>query len=150
MNDGEVRFEDYSYLTERQKQVFLLRSSGLSYIKIGQQLGISASAARTHYENGVRRVREKERYNAVQERNNEIADIDITRGELKLILQGLSLLEIKLEGNHRFKDSDWLGRLPYEHQLVTDLMAKARDYLYPETKTNERNDENGSSDYKKN
>ncbi len=122
--------EDLSFLTERQQQVVALRRKGLSYAKIGEQLGFCSNAARTHYANAERRAREYKRYNAIQERNKELADFPITRGELKLILDALSLLEIKLEGGHRFVGSDWKGRLPYEYDIVKDIQRRAHDYFF--------------------
>lgn len=113
------------------KQVVELRRKGLSFAKIAEQLGFSGNAARTHYANAERRGRGYKRYHNIQERNKENANFPITRGELKLMLEALSLLEIKLEGNHRFVDSDWKGRLPYEYDIVKELQQRAHDCLYP-------------------
>ncbi len=134
-------FEDLSFLTERQQQVVELRRKGMSFEKIGKELGCSGSATRQHYAHAERRGRECKHYNAIEEKNKEIVAFPIARGELKLLLDAIRLLERKLEGNHRFADDDWKGKLPYEYDIVKGLEQRVHDSIYPPKPEEEKNNQ---------
>lgn len=80
---------DLSILTEKQRQAWELRQKGLSYRKIGEEMGISTNAATTHVHNAERRFRQWEKYNAIEQQNNEIVPVELTRGEVKLLVLAL-------------------------------------------------------------
>ena len=82
----------FRFFTERQKEVYKLREQKMTFVQIGNTLGISQNAARQHYQNALRRIREYEAYNRMVEHNNQPVDFPITRGELKLIYMGLNEL----------------------------------------------------------
>lgn len=124
--------QDLSILTERQKTAFLLRQQGLTYEKIGRQMGISPAAAGRNVKLAERRFREYQRYHDGRLRNTVPVEFPLTRGELRRILEGLEILDADLANkagawNIRV---DWMGRLPYEAQLVGDLMERAQMALY--------------------
>ena len=85
-------------LTEKQQAVWDLRQKGLTKKKIAETLGLSVNMVTTHLANAERRFREYERYLAQEEKNNQIIDIDLTRGELEMIVYAiceyLSLIHI--------------------------------------------------------
>ena len=88
-----LAMEDFfRFFTERQKEVYRLREQKMTFVQIGNTLGISQNAARQHYQNALRRIREYEAYNRMIEHNNQPVDFPITRGELKLIYMGLNEL----------------------------------------------------------
>ena len=64
----------------------------MTFVQIGNTLGISKNAARQHYQNALRRIREYEAYNRMIDHNNQPVDFPLTRGELKLIYIGLNEL----------------------------------------------------------
>lgn len=137
MEEKEVSFVDLSFLTDRQKQVYLLRSAGVKFKDIATTLGISQEAARQHAHHAERRFREKERYDAMAKRNNEVIDLPITRGELKMAIQGLREVEKEMMKHKRPKD-DWWGSFPYEHHIITTFIEKAENYLYPKKEEKSR------------
>ena len=49
--------QDLTILTERQRQVYLLRAQKLTFAEIGTQLGVSAAAAGSAYRAACRRLR---------------------------------------------------------------------------------------------
>lgn len=50
--------QNLSILTERQRQVYLLRQQNLTFVQIGAQLGTSASSASKTYRTAYRRLRD--------------------------------------------------------------------------------------------
>ena len=82
--------KELSCLTEQQREAYLLREEGLTYQAIGDKMGISTNAARTHVLHAERRFREYTLYHKIEEKNQELADIDLTRGELKVITLKIS------------------------------------------------------------
>ena len=48
----------FRFFTERQKEVYKLREQKMTFVQIGNTLGISKNAARQHYQNALRRIRE--------------------------------------------------------------------------------------------
>lgn len=57
----------FRFFTERQKEVYKLREQKMTFAQIGNTLGISSNAARQHYQNALRRIREYEAYNRMVE-----------------------------------------------------------------------------------
>lgn len=53
--------QNLTILTERQRQVYLLRAQKLTFAEIGTQLGVSAAAAGSAYRAACRRLRKKNR-----------------------------------------------------------------------------------------
>ena len=64
----------FRFFTERQKEVYKLREQKMTFVQIGNTLGISKNAARQHYQNALRRIREYEAYNRMVEHNNQPVD----------------------------------------------------------------------------
>lgn len=85
-----------------------------------------------HILHAERRFREYERYCAVEKRNQEPAVLSpLTRDEVKIILAALDMYERELEREiaHR-RNTDWVGRLPFEANIVADLYDKAQKAIY--------------------
>lgn len=122
---------DLSILTDKQRQAWELRQKGLSYRKIGEEMGISTNAATAHVHNAERRFREWERYNAIEEKNNEVVPVELTRGEIKLLVQALHSHEHRMlqDANYNIR-TDWKGRLPYESRIISGLSEKLQLAVY--------------------
>lgn len=123
--------EALSALTDKQRRAYELRQGGLTYKKVGEQMGITANAARQNFKGAERRLREYARYRHVQERNNEPVDFPLTRGELKMIIEGLRK-ERRAMTKHLQMSSraDWRNNLPYTARILTDLLARAEIEIY--------------------
>lgn len=125
--------KELSCLTEKQREAYLLREEGLTYQAIGDKMGISMNAARNHVLHAERRFREYTLYHKIEERNLEPAQINLTRGELKVILEALVSHEREIMRTTKFNvQTDWRGRLPYEARVVVDIYRKASIAIYGE------------------
>lgn len=129
---GVTQWKIFSvFFTERQKEVYKLREQKMTFVQIGNTLGISQNAARQHYLNALRRIREYEAYNRMVEHNNQPVDFPITRGELKLIYMGLNELTkvkpYKVTANVR---SNWEEQRSYERIIIDDLMDRAFEIVF--------------------
>lgn len=123
--------KNLSILTKQQRTAYTLRMQGLTFQKIADTMGISANGARQHVRNAERRFREYDRFHAVQTKNATPVTFPLTRGDLKLMLEGLYYVKHKLEHLTPMRvHSDWLGRLPYEHQLVEDLVRRVETAIF--------------------
>ena len=133
-----------SILTARQREVWLLYKQGKKKSKIAEELGISCGAVSGHIYSAERRLREYDHYYAVEERNEESVDLPLTRGEVKIIIEALSLYERELEHDtvHR-AGSDWIGKLPFETKLVADLYDRAQTAIYGKPLTRMMPNRNG-------
>jgi len=127
----------FRFFTERQKEVYRLREQKMTFVQIGDTLGISQNAARQHYQNALRRIREYEAYNRMIEHNNQPVDFPITRGELKLIYMGLNELTkvkpYKVTANVR---SNWEEQRSYKRIIIDDLMDRAFETIYQAKRQN--------------
>ena len=55
----------------------------------------------------------------------------MTRGEVKIIIEVLALYKRELEQDiTRRTGDDWIGKLPYESQIVADLYDKSQTVIY--------------------
>ena len=89
--------QNLSILTERQRQVYLLRQQKLTFAQIGEQLGISAASAGTTYHAAHRRLRDAAiLHDAPSEHDTRPVDFPLTRGELEAIAGALFLLQRKM------------------------------------------------------
>lgn len=122
---------DLSILTEKQRQAWELRQKGLSYRKIGEKMGISTNAATTHVHNAERRFRQWEKYNAIEQQNNEIVPVELTRGEVKLLVLALHTEQQRMQKDAHYNiHTDWKGRLPYESRIISGLSEKLQLAVY--------------------
>lgn len=120
-----------SVLSDRQREVWELYEQGKNRSQIAKLLGISPSVVADHIRHVERRFREYDHYCAVEERNKEPASLSLTRGEVKIIIEALALYERELERDTvRRTGDDWIGKLPYECQIVADLYDKAQTVIY--------------------
>lgn len=120
-----------SVLSDRQREVWELYEQGKNRSQIAKLLGISYSVVADHIRHVERRFREYDHYCAVEERNKEPASLSLTRGEVKIIIEALALYERELEQDiTRRTGDDWIGKLPYESQIVADLYDKAQTVIY--------------------
>ena len=118
-------------LTERQRDVYLLRERGMSGLAIARELGITQNAVYQHIHHIERRLKQYDAYQDVKERNLEPIVIPLTRGDAKLIVRALREYRRRIESTvvQNIK-SDWLGRVPYEYQLTDQLTEKVNEALY--------------------
>lgn len=117
--------KDLSFLTDKQRTAYILRQKGKKYREVAADMNITEGTARQHYISAERRIREYERYNDAKNRNKIPLHLDITLGELKLIIIALNKLKFSTERsiNHNIK-SDWQGKLPYEYTILEDLLKQ--------------------------
>lgn len=120
-----------SVLSDRQREVWELYEQGKNRSQIAKLLGISYSVVADHIRHVERRFREYDHYCAVEERNKEPVSLSLTRGEVKIIIEALALYERELEQDiTRRTGDDWIGKLPYESQIIADLYDKAQTVIY--------------------
>lgn len=117
--------KDLSFLTDKQRRAYILRQKGKKYREIAAAMNITEGTARQHFISAERRVREYEQYNDVKNKNKTPLHLDITLGELKLVIIALNKLKFSTERsiNHNIK-SDWQGKLPYEYTILEDLLKQ--------------------------
>ena len=112
-------------LTEKQQAVWDLRQQGLTKKKIAETLGLSVNMVTTHLANAERRFREYEPYLAQEEKNNQIVDIDLTRGELEMIVYAIcEYQQALIRQAHYNVKTEWRGRLPFGASLSQTLSEK--------------------------
>ena len=100
--------ERSEYLTEREMYV-LDNHPGLSYQKIGVQLGITAERVRQIKQQALRHVREEKRRELAIARGNELVHLTLKRNEVWLLMRGLRELGMKClqyRGDMRSKDRE--------------------------------------------
>ncbi|NBI11524.1 hypothetical protein D1641_16160 [Colidextribacter sp. OB.20] len=132
VKDPELEKEKrLSILSDCQREVWELYEQGKNKSQIAKLLGKSYSVVAEHIRSAERRFREYDHYCAVEERNKERAFLSLTRGEVKIIIKALALYERELEQDiTRRTGDDWIGKLPYECQIVADLYDKAQTVIY--------------------
>lgn len=109
----------------------------MTFVQIGNTLGISKNAARQHYQNALRRIREYEAYNRMIDHNNQPVDFPLTRGELKLIYIGLNeLTKIKPYRVMANVRSNWEAKRSYERIIIDDLIDRAFEAIYQAKRPN--------------
>lgn len=124
---------DLSILTDKQREVWQLRQSGLPFKEIGERLKITPNAASTHMRSAERRFRQWEKYQLEEERNNEPISLCLTRGENKLLIDALHSHERSmLKDAHYAAHSDWKSRLPYEAGFIPGLFQKLQEAIHAE------------------
>ena len=123
---------DVSVLTERQRMAYTLRQQGLTYAKVGEAMGISSSGAERNIKAAERLLRECAAYHAWQKKNDEPAELPLTRGELRLVLRGLQMVEKEIARpvNARNCRIGWKDRLPYETRILAGVLRRAHTALY--------------------
>ena len=125
-----IDYKNYEFLTETQREVYLARKSGATFSSIAAEKGVNPQAVRSSYMRAERRVREYEKFHDVKERNMELVDISITRGELKIMREALYDLRLKHDNKvRRVFVSDWAGRYPYEYKIICDFYEKVEETL---------------------
>ena len=125
--------ERIDILSKRQLDVWTLYAQGESRKSIAQKVGITPGAVTQHIHNADRRFREHDKYCAAEKRNLEPANLSLTRGEVKVIMKSLKVYEDHLErGIIRRVGSDYVGKLPVETIIVSDLYEKAQIAIYGE------------------
>ena len=123
---------DLSILTERQREVYLLRQQGMTCKYIGEELHLSVSAVSLHLRNAQRRFRQYQAFQEEKKRDGQTVAFSISRIELALIIEGLVLLGGKMhrEIGGRNIRSDWQGRMPYRALAADALLTRAQLALY--------------------
>ena len=118
-------------LTEKQQAVWELKLQGLAKKQIAEKLGISVSMVNTHLNNADRRFQQYENYKALEEKNNEVVDIQLTRGELETIVHALIEYERSMvkKAHYNIK-TDWRGRLPFGAEQAQTVSARIQEKLY--------------------
>lgn len=134
-NGNVVSMEILQILTNKQREAYLLHKEGLSYSEIGRRLGKTANAVRQHCVAAERRIKEYEAYQRTETRNNEVVSFPLTRGELKILHEGLQKLEEDALKHTHFgsKGSDWRDKLSYSDLMVQKLRERIEEELYGST-----------------
>ena len=91
---------------------------------------MNPNAVRSTFKRAERRIREYEKFHNIKERNMELVDMPITRGELKIMREVIYDLRLKHDNKvRRVFVSDWAGRYPYEYKIICDLYDKVEETL---------------------
>lgn len=118
-------------LTEKQQAVWDLREQGLTKTKIAEKLGLSVNMVTTHLKNAERRFREYDHYLELEEKNNRVVDIELTRGELEMIVYAINDYQhAQMKRAHYNVKTDWRGRLPFGADLSQKTSEKIQKKIY--------------------
>ena len=130
-NQAQVDKTNLSVLTVKQRQAYELRQSGLTFREIGERMGITADAARQNFKGAERRLMDYAKYQRVQEQNYKPVDFPLTRGELKIIIEGLRKEASSMISRRQLgSQADWRNNLPYSARVLRDLLARAEIEIY--------------------
>ena len=72
--EKEINYNDYNFLTDVQKEIYLKVKDGAKFAHIAREKGVNPEAVRTAFRRAERRVKEYERFHAIKERNLEVID----------------------------------------------------------------------------
>lgn len=122
---------EMSILTDRQREAWALKEQGYNYGQIALEMGITYNGARNHIKNAERRFEQYEQYLKYIEWDKKTVDIQLTKGDLKIILKGMLLLEKQYQKEAAMNiRNDWRGRLPFEYSLFAKLHEKLRYLIH--------------------
>ena len=128
--EKEINYNDYNFLTDVQREIYLKVKDGAKFSHIARDKGVNPEAVRTAYRRAERRVKEYERFHAVKERNLEVIDMQITRGELKAMKEAVYSLRLDYQNKvGRPLVSDWAETYPYMYDVVCGLYDKIEQTL---------------------
>lgn len=118
---------DLSCLTQRQREAYDLRQKGLTFKKIAEKMGITESGAHSLIISANRRLKKRDAYHQDLLKNNQPVAFPLTRGELKIIVEGLQGLAFELSKKHKCRNvkTHMEDNLPYEAQIVESLIERA-------------------------
>jgi len=93
---------DLTILTEKQRQVFLLREEGCKFKDIAEKVGISSATASKYYNQAVKTIELAEWYQKKTAEFSEATDITLTKGDVAVIQDALLIFEkVYYEGRTR-------------------------------------------------
>ena len=126
----EINYNDYNFLTDVQREIYLKVKDGAKYAQLAREKGVNPNAVRTTFKRAERRVREYERFHDMKERNLEVIDMQITRGELKAMKEAVYSLRLNYQNKvGRPNASDWTETYPYMYDVVCGLYDKIEQTL---------------------
>lgn len=122
--------EELAILTERQREIYILRGKGMSFTRIAKEKGISTSAVSKCFQIATKKLEKFRQYQEQQKRNDIPIKITVTRREVLLIAEGLELLDAvskqRIRGNtvceERFPT-------PYENHFIETLIKRIKIIL---------------------
>lgn len=118
---------DLSVLTERQRTAYMLKESGMSVKKIGEEMGITPSAVRQLLQYAERRLQQVDIMKQRIEENVVPVDFPLTRADLLVILSGLQCYTNELMRKEHRRSAHGLER---ELPLAIDLTKRIKIELY--------------------
>lgn len=122
---------DISILSEKQKAAYTMKQAGMSNKEIAAKMGVSPSTVGALLRRAERKFRDYDKYHELESKNHQVAPIDITLGELKIIRAALSDYSSKMASKAPFNiKTDWYGCLPYEADILRLLLEKVDQVLY--------------------
>ena len=80
-------------LDEKQREIFVLKQQGLTYKKIAEKVGLSASTVSLYYKRAERIVTLTEWYQHKNAEFDEPSGVTLTKGDVRVMLDALLLLE---------------------------------------------------------
>lgn len=89
--------EELFFLTDRQREVYLLKQQGLSFSVIAKMRGVKPTGVRESYNGAERRIRAYEVYKERDKKNNIETQFVFTIGEAVMIVDGLNEVIHSLE-----------------------------------------------------
>lgn len=125
-----IDYKNYEFLTEVQREIYLKVKDGAKFSQIARDKGVNPEAVRGAFKRAERRVKEYERFHAVKERNMEVVNMKITRGELKAMKEAVYALRLNYKNKvGRPLVSDWAETYPYMYDVVCGLYDKIEQTL---------------------
>ncbi len=119
----------FFFLTDKQTTAYTLRRKGLSYKAIGQAMdNITPSAARELVLNAQRGIRSYERHLKALEKNQDLLNFTLSRGEMKMVVCGLRMLRAHKTCRTLF----WYDDLRLEDSKIDLLIERSIDALSEE------------------
>ena len=123
--------ESISFLMKENDALPLNNKKGCekehTFKKIAEKMGITESGAHSLIISANRRLKKRDAYHQDLLKNNQPVAFPLTRGELKIIVEGLQGLAFELSKKHKCRNvkTHMEDNLPYEAQIVESLIERA-------------------------
>ena len=120
-------------LTDEQRRAYEMRAQKIAFLKIGEEMGISARSASALVREAEQRIREYEMFCRWKEKNAAPVDFPLTRGELELVLFGLQGVKMSMLRGRRPVGPGAAGRggCPTATAWCRELIRRADAALEP-------------------
>ena len=117
--------DELEILTEKQKKIYLLRSKGVPLKRIAEEMGITVSAVSRYFHIAIKKLDKYRDYQEQQKKNDIPVEILLTKRELLLIAEGLTLLDVTAKQRMRINTvCEKPFPILYEYRLIHTLIKR--------------------------